>query len=121
MSDIIQVKVLKSKVSDISRGLKTLEVRVRSSSYIDKLMKAESIVFTYGQRFQKPTIFAKAKINKLEVKDLEAVTAEDISKLGTVWEGKSKQEFLDDYYESFAKEIAKGYKPVWIYFETESF
>ncbi|MFV0440618.1 MAG: hypothetical protein ACK5LV_04935 [Lachnospirales bacterium] len=80
-------------------------------------LKEEYIYFSYGARYKTPTVFAKAKVLKVQIKALEDVLDSDIEKLGEIWKNRDKDFFIADYKECFKKEFEKNYNVVWVYFE----
>lgn len=111
-----QIKYLKSQVPDILSGAKTLDPRPRSPQWIDRIENAGTVNLTWGPRFKPPQIFAIAKIEKIEIRPFETIKEEDIPKIGSHWVDKTKEDFIKDYSEWYAKELAKGYPVAWIYF-----
>lgn len=112
-----QLKFLKDQVGYVLDGKKTLEPRPRSHQWIDRLSEAEEIELTYGPRFAPPKVFARAKIEGIEVRPFETVTQEDLEQISRGWEDKTPEEFARVHNEWYAKELAKGYPVVWVYFK----
>lgn len=111
-----QVKFYKDAVSDILSGKKTLEPRPRNPRWIERIEKADLINLTYGPRFGAPTIFATAKVEKVEVRPFSTTTKKDLQKIGLGWQDKQVKEFVDEYNRWFAKDLEKGYPVAWVYF-----
>lgn len=117
-----QLKFLKDQVGYVLDGKKTLEPRPRSHQWIDRLSEAEEIDLTYGPRFAPPKVFARVKIERIEVRPFDTVTQEDLKQISRGWEDKTPEEFARVHNEWYAKELAKGYPVVWVYFKiTEVF
>ena len=111
-----QLKFFKDQVGFVLDGRKTLEPRPRSSRWIQRLAGAEEIDLTYGPRFAPPKVFARAKLEKLELRPFETTTKENLEKISRGWEDKEPEEFIRVHNEWYKKELAKGYPVVWIYF-----
>lgn len=112
-----QIKFLKDQLHFVLDGKKTLETRPRSRQWIERLTKADEIDLTYGARFTSPKVFARAKLEKVEVRPFETTTKEDLIRISRGWEDKTPEEFARVHNEWYAKELAKGYPVVWIYFK----
>lgn len=111
-----QLKFLKDQIGYVLDGSKTLEPRPRSPQWIERISQAEEIDLTYGPRFSVPKIFARAKVEKVEVRPFETTTKEDLEKISRGWEEKEPQEFIEEHNAWYAKELSKGYPVAWIYF-----
>lgn len=112
-----QLKFLKDQIGYVMDGSKTLEPRPRSQRWIQRILQADEIELTYGPRFSPPRVFAIAKIEKVEVRPFETTTKDDLIRISRGWEDKKSEEFIQVHNEWYAKELAKGYPIVWIYFE----
>lgn len=112
-----QLKFLKAIVDSIVNGDKTLEVRPRSRRWIENFSKADEIDLTYGPRFAAPKVFARAKLEKVEVRPFESTTAKDLKRIARGWEGKTPKEFIKVHNEWYSKELSKGYPVAWIFFK----
>lgn len=110
------IKFLKRSTEDILGGRKTLEPRARSLRWIERIQKADVVDFTYGPRMSVPTVFATAKIEKVEIRPFDTITPDDLERIGYGWELRTTAEFIPAYNEWYAKELAKGYPVAWIYF-----
>jgi len=110
------IKFLKHSAEDILAGKKTLEPRPRSLRWIERIEKADVVDLTYGPRMGAPTIFATAKIEKVEIRPFDTITPDDLKRVGYGWELRTVAEFISAYTEWYAKELAKGYPVAWIYF-----
>ncbi|HAN09077.1 MAG TPA: hypothetical protein DCP90_00505 [Clostridiales bacterium] len=116
------IKFYKDIIPEILVGKKTLEVRPRSLSFLKKAQNSEYAYLTYGPRFGAPTVFAKAKIEDVEVRPFESVTEDDLVQIGYDWSNRPREEFINEYTDWFSKELDKGYEPVWVHFNvTESY
>lgn len=76
-----QLKFLKAIIDSIMIGDKTLEVRPRSRRWIEYFSKADEIDLTYGPRFSAPKVFARAKLEKVEVRPFESTTEKDLKRI----------------------------------------
>lgn len=112
-----QLKFLKKIVSSILDGSKTLEVRPRSLRWIENFSKADELDLTYGPRFSAPKIFARAKLERMEVRPFETTTKQDLIRISRGWEEKTPKEFISVHKEWYSKELAKGYPVAWIFFK----
>ena len=63
-----------------------------------------------------PRIFARAKVEKVEVRPFETTTKEDLKKISRGWEEREPQEFIEEHNVWYAKELSRGYPVAWIYF-----
>lgn len=118
----MHLKFLKDQIGYVLDGSKTLEPRPRSQRWIQQIMQADEIELTWGPRFSPPRVFAIAKIERVEVRPFETTTKEDLLRISRGWEDKQPGEFIQIHNEWYAKELAKGYPVVWVYFEvTERF
>ncbi len=70
----LQIKFYKDAVPDILCGKKTLEPIPRSLAWIQRIANAKEVDLTYGPRIGVPTIFARAKIIKVETRPFETAT-----------------------------------------------
>jgi len=111
-----QLKFLKKIVGSILDGNKTLEVRPRSRRWIENFSKADEIDLTYGPRFAAPKVFARAKLEKVEVRPFETTTKKDLKRISRGWEEKTPKEFIEVHNEWYSKELAKNYPVAWIFF-----
>ncbi len=112
-----QIKFYKDAVPDIVLGNKTLEPRPRNLKWINRIMEANEVDFTFGPRFGVPKIFATAQILKVEIRPFETTTKEDLIRIALEWQNKTPEEFIKTYNSWFAKDLAKGYAVAWIYFK----
>jgi hypothetical protein len=110
------IKFLKRSTEDILSGRKTLELRARSIGWIERIQRADIVDLTYGPRMSRPTVFATAKIEKVEIRPFDTITPDDLKRIGYGWELRTIDEFIPAYTEWYAKELAKGYPVAWIYF-----
>lgn len=114
-----QIKFYKDAVPDIISGHKTLEPRPRSPRWIRQIQSAELVDFTYGPRIGPPHIFAAARIARVEIRNFETATKQDLKQIALGWQGKKPEEFIKEYNRWFSKELEKGYPVAWIYFKVE--
>lgn len=112
-----QLKFLKAIVDSIINGDKTLEVRPRSRRWIENFSKADEIDLTYGPRFSAPKVFARAKLEKVEVRPFDTTTTKDLERIARGWEEKTPKEFIKVHNEWYSKELSKGYPVAWIFFK----
>ena len=112
-----QLKFLKDQVGFVLDGSKTLEVRPRSDRWIQKMLDSKRIELTWGARFAPPMVFAVARLEKVEVRPFKTTTVDDLKRISRGWENKTPKEFARVHNEWYAKELAKGYSVVWIYFK----
>lgn len=110
------IKPFKDAVADILAGRKTLEPRPRSLSWIRRLEKVGQASFMYGPRFGAPTVFAIARITDITVRPFDSATPEDLTHIGYDWTERGCEEFVVEYTNWFAKELAKNYPVAWIRF-----
>ncbi len=113
----IQLKFLKDQIGHVLDGSKTIEIRPRSRNWIERIAGADLIDLTYGARFKPPTIFATAKLLKIEIRAFESTKKEDLKKLSIRWKDKEPQEFIDVHNEWYKKELKKGYPVAWIHYQ----
>jgi hypothetical protein len=111
------IKFFKDAVDDILSGVKTLEPRPRSMSWIRRLERAGHASLAYGPRYGVPTVFAVARITDITLRAFDTVTAADLRHIGTPWNDRVPEEFVCEYSRWYAKELAKGYPVAWISFE----
>ena len=62
-------------------------------------------------------VFAVARLEKVEVRPFKTTTVDDLKRISRGWENKTPKEFARVHNEWYAKELAKGYSVVWIYFK----
>ena len=110
------IKFLKRSVEDILSGKKTLEIRPRTLRWSERIEQADLVDLTYGPRMGAPTIFAIAKIEKVELRPFDTITLDDLKCIGHDWKLRTVTEFIQVYTEWYAKELQKGYPIAWIYF-----
>lgn len=116
MKQYPQIKFLKAAVPEILAGRKTMEARPRSMRWIDEIEQADTVELTWGARFAVPTIFARAHVERVEVKPFAEATQEDVKRFGGRWRNESVAAFVAEHERWYAKELEKGYPVAWIYF-----
>lgn len=116
MTEYPQIKFLKAAVPDILAGHKTLEARPRSMRWIEGIEKADVVELTWGARFAPPTVFARARIERVEVKPFAAATRQDVVRFGSRWQDEPVATFVAKHEAWYAKLLQKGQPVVWIYF-----
>jgi hypothetical protein len=84
--------------------------------WIDEIASADVVELTWGARFAPPTVFARARIERVEVKPFAKATKEDVARFGGRWQGESVATFVAKHEEWYAKLLQKEYPVVWIYF-----
>jgi len=113
---LTQIKFLKKAVMPILSGSKTMEARPRSPRWIDSFHEGQLIELTYGARFKPPVVIATASIERIEIKPFADATEDDARRFGGSWHEKGVTAFIAEHERWYAKELAKGYPVVWIYF-----
>ncbi|HEU5187574.1 MAG TPA: hypothetical protein VFT87_03655 [Candidatus Saccharimonadales bacterium] len=116
MKEYPQIKFLKAAVPEILDGRKTAEARPRSVRWIDKISNAEIVELTWGARFATPTVFARARLEQVDVKTFAEATQEDVKRFGGRWHDVPVARFVTELEQWYAKELLKGHPVAWIYF-----
>lgn len=97
-------------------GAKRPKARPRSMRWINEISNAKIVELTWGARFATPTVFARARLEQVDVKTFAEATQEDVKRFGGRWRDVPVARFVTELEQWYAKELRKGHQVVWIYF-----